>query len=351
MIKPRRSRETERSDRKAVRCAIYTRKSTEEGLDQDFNSLDAQRESAEAYIRSQAHEGWRLVPTRYDDGGFSGGNLDRPALAALVRDIEAGKIDCVVVYKVDRLSRSLMDFSKLVEVFEAHGVSFVSVTQQFNTTHSMGRLTLNILLSFAQFEREIIGCMVPRSWRVRTGTSVCVPGTGPSSSSRCFKAEFVPRRHGAARRAGTNRYERVRTRHGSGMGFDFKPFTAPPAAVRGPSDVLPEHQERAHHRLGQREERLRAEQSTNPAPRDESIAEHDDRQQPRGDPDKRDDERRDLLGWTREERDQRQREHRHAAEQDEPLGCPIEVRVKPEQPEEWPRGHDQERRRHQSHHA
>ena len=140
-----------------VRCAIYTRKSTEEGLDQDFNSLDAQRESAEAYIRSQAHEGWRLVPTRYDDGGFSGGNLDRPALAALVRDIEAGKIDCVVVYKVDRLSRSLMDFSKLVEVFEAHGVSFVSVTQQFNTTHSMGRLTLNILLSFAQFEREIIG--------------------------------------------------------------------------------------------------------------------------------------------------------------------------------------------------
>ncbi len=157
MIKPRRSRETERSDRKAVRCAIYTRKSTEEGLDQDFNSLDAQRESAEAYIRSQAHEGWRLVPTRYDDGGFSGGNLDRPALAALVEDIKAGRIDCVVVYKVDRLSRSLTDFSKLVEVFETHGVSFVSVTQQFNTTHSMGRLTLNILLSFAQFEREIIG--------------------------------------------------------------------------------------------------------------------------------------------------------------------------------------------------
>jgi len=157
MIKPRRSRETERSDRKVVRCAIYTRKSTEEGLDQDFNSLDAQRESAEAYIRSQAHEGWRLVPTRYDDGGFSGGNLDRPALAALVEDIKAGKVDCVVVYKVDRLSRSLTDFSKLVEVFEAHGVSFVSVTQQFNTTHSMGRLTLNILLSFAQFEREIIG--------------------------------------------------------------------------------------------------------------------------------------------------------------------------------------------------
>ena len=160
MIKPRRTRETERTGttaRTAVRCAVYTRKSTEEGLDQDFNSLDAQRESAEAFIRSQAHEGWRLVTTRYDDGGFSGGNLERPALEALVEDIKAGKIDCVVVYKVDRLSRSLTDFSRLVEVFEAHGVSFVSVTQQFNTTHSMGRLTLNILLSFAQFEREIIG--------------------------------------------------------------------------------------------------------------------------------------------------------------------------------------------------
>jgi DNA invertase Pin-like site-specific DNA recombinase len=157
MIKPRRTREPEPVVRKAIRCAIYTRKSTEEGLDQDFNSLDAQRESAEAYIRSQAHEGWKLVPTRYDDGGFSGGNLERPALGALLDDIKAGKVDCVVVYKVDRLSRSLMDFSRLVEVFEEHGVSFVSVTQQFNTTHSMGRLTLNILLSFAQFEREIIG--------------------------------------------------------------------------------------------------------------------------------------------------------------------------------------------------
>jgi len=157
VIKPRRSSNPEPAARKTVRCAIYTRKSTEEGLDQDFNSLDAQRESAEAYIRSQSHEGWKLVPTRYDDGGFSGGNLERPALRALLDDIKAGKVDCVVVYKVDRLSRSLMDFSKLVEVFEAHGVSFVSVTQQFNTTHSMGRLTLNILLSFAQFEREIIG--------------------------------------------------------------------------------------------------------------------------------------------------------------------------------------------------
>lgn len=140
-----------------VRCAIYTRKSSEEGLNQEFNSLDAQRESAEAFIASQKAEGWTALPDRYDDGGFSGGSMDRPALERLLRDIEAGKIDCVVVYKVDRLSRSLLDFSRIMETFEKRGVSFVSVTQQFNTTHSMGRLTLNILLSFAQFEREIIG--------------------------------------------------------------------------------------------------------------------------------------------------------------------------------------------------
>src|SRR5262245_20278691 len=143
--------------RRPVRCAIYTRKSTEEGLQQEFNSLDAQRESAEAYIAAQKHEGWVCLPDRYDDGGFTGGNLDRPAVQRLMKDIEAGKIDCVVVYKVDRLSRSLMDFARMMETFDKHGVSFVSVTQQFNTTHSMGRLTLNILLSFAQFEREIIG--------------------------------------------------------------------------------------------------------------------------------------------------------------------------------------------------
>ncbi|MDP1563700.1 MAG: recombinase family protein, partial [Pirellulaceae bacterium] len=142
---------------KLVRCAIYTRKSHEEGLEQEFNSLDAQRSSAEAYIRSQVHEGWQLVPTRYDDGGFSGGNMERPALTALLDDIRDGKIDCVIVYKVDRLSRSLLDFSKLIALFDECQVSFVSVTQQFNTTTSMGRLTLNILLSFAQFEREIIG--------------------------------------------------------------------------------------------------------------------------------------------------------------------------------------------------
>ncbi|GIX04597.1 MAG: cassette chromosome recombinase B [Planctomycetaceae bacterium] len=140
-----------------VRCAIYTRKSSEEGLELEFNSLDAQRESAEAFIASQQHEGWVCLPDRYDDGGFSGGNMDRPALNRLLADIAAGQVDCVVVYKVDRLSRSLLDFARIMETFDNHGVSFVSVTQQFNTTHSMGRLTLNILLSFAQFEREIIG--------------------------------------------------------------------------------------------------------------------------------------------------------------------------------------------------
>ncbi|MES2294322.1 MAG: recombinase family protein [Pseudomonadota bacterium] len=141
---------------KVIRCAVYTRKSTEHNLDLEFNSLDAQRESCEAYIKSQLHEGWRLVPDRYDDGGISGGSLDRPDLQRLLADIRAKKVDNVVVYKVDRLTRSLTDFAKLVELFDAHGVSFVSVTQAFNTTNSMGRLTLNVLLSFAQFEREVI---------------------------------------------------------------------------------------------------------------------------------------------------------------------------------------------------
>src|SRR5881396_531819 len=142
--------------RKTCRCAIYTRKSTEEGLDQDFNSLDAQREAAEAFIRSQKGAGWKLLPARYDDGGFSGGTLDRPALRRLLEDIEARRVDCVVVYKVDRLSRSLLDFARLIDRFDQRSVSFVSVTQQFNTTSSLGRLTLNILLSFAEFERQII---------------------------------------------------------------------------------------------------------------------------------------------------------------------------------------------------
>jgi DNA invertase Pin-like site-specific DNA recombinase len=140
-----------------LRCAVYTRKSSEEGLEQEFNSLDAQRESCEAYIASQKPEGWLLVPDRYDDGGISGATLERPALKRLLADIEAGRVDVVVVYKIDRLSRALMDFAKLVEVFDRNNVTFVSVTQSFNTTTSMGRLTLNILLSFAQFEREVIG--------------------------------------------------------------------------------------------------------------------------------------------------------------------------------------------------
>lgn len=142
---------------KKLRCAVYTRKSTDEGLEKEFNTLDAQRDACEAYVASQRAEGWVLVRDRYDDGGFSGGTLERPALKRLLADIEAGLIDVIVVYKIDRLSRSLMDFAKLVETFEAHRVTFVSVTQSFNTTTSMGRLTLNILLSFAQFEREVIG--------------------------------------------------------------------------------------------------------------------------------------------------------------------------------------------------
>lgn len=142
--------------RRNIRCAIYTRKSTSEGLDQDFNSLDAQREAAEAFIASQRSEGWTVQPQRYDDGGFTGANADRPALQQLLEGITDRRVDVVVVYKVDRLSRSLLDFARLIELFERHGVSLVSVTQSFNTATSMGRLTLNILLSFAQFERELI---------------------------------------------------------------------------------------------------------------------------------------------------------------------------------------------------
>lgn len=151
--------ESDSSD-KAIRkrrCAVYTRKSSEEGLDMEFNSLDAQRESCEAYIKSQRQEGWLLVGDRYDDGGWSGGNMERPALKRLLKDIQAGRVDVVVVYKIDRLSRSMADFLKMVEIFDQHGVTFISITQSFNTTTSMGRLTLNMLLSFAQFERENTG--------------------------------------------------------------------------------------------------------------------------------------------------------------------------------------------------
>lgn len=143
------------ADQKSLKCAIYTRKSTEEGLDQAFNSLDAQREACEAFAKSQAHEGWKVLPEHYDDGGFSGGTMDRPALTHLLAEIESGRIDCVIVYKVDRLSRSLADFVRLIELFDRIGVSFVSVTQQFNTSTSMGRLTFHVLLSFSQFEREV----------------------------------------------------------------------------------------------------------------------------------------------------------------------------------------------------
>ncbi|GEP06693.1 recombinase family protein [Methylobacterium oxalidis] len=178
---------------KLLRCAIYTRKSTEQGLEQAFNSLDNQREAAEAYIKSQAHEGWRLLPEAYDDGGYSGGSLQRPALQRLLVEVQAGRVDVIVVYKVDRLTRALSDFAKLVELFDQHGVSFVSVTQAFNTTTSMGRLTLNVLLSFAQFEREVtaerirdkiaaskqkgiwMGGVVPLGYRVENRTLQIVP--------------------------------------------------------------------------------------------------------------------------------------------------------------------------------
>ncbi len=177
---------------KPVRCAIYTRVSTDQGLDQDFNSLDAQRDASQAYIRSQAHAGWTQIRNRYDDGGYSGGTTERPALKRLLDDIKAGKVDVIVVYKVDRLTRSLADFAKLVELFDRHTVSFVSVTQQFNTTTSMGRLTLNVLLSFAQFEREVtserirdkiaaskrkglwVGGMVPLGYQVKNRKVVVI---------------------------------------------------------------------------------------------------------------------------------------------------------------------------------
>src|SRR5437764_1209143 len=165
--------------KRSFRCAIYTRVSTEQGLEQDFNSLDAQREAGEAFIKSQAHEGWKLIKTHYDDGGLSGGTLERPALQFLLTDIAARKIDVVVVYKVDRLTRSLADFAKLVELFESHGVSFVSVTQQFNTTTSMGRLTLNVLLSFAQFEREVAGERIRDKFAASRRKGMWMGGTIP----------------------------------------------------------------------------------------------------------------------------------------------------------------------------
>src|SRR5216684_1998761 len=168
------------SDPKPImRCAIYTRKSSEEGLEQSFNSLDAQREACEAFILSQRQEGWRGLPARYDDGGYSGGTLDRPALKRLLEDVEAKKVNITVVYKVDRLTRSLADFAKIVEALDARGVSFVSVTQQFNTTTSMGRLTLNVLLSFAQFERELAGERIRDKFAASRRKGMWMGGTIP----------------------------------------------------------------------------------------------------------------------------------------------------------------------------
>lgn len=165
--------------KKQIRCAIYTRKSTEEGLEQDFNSLDAQREACEAYIKSQMHEGWVLYDKQYNDGGYSGGTMDRPAFKELMQDIKDDKIDIVVVYKVDRLTRSLMDFSKIIEVFDNHNASFVSITQHFNTTTSMGRLTLNILLSFAQFEREVTGERIRDKFEASRQKGLWLTGAAP----------------------------------------------------------------------------------------------------------------------------------------------------------------------------
>ena len=169
---------------KILRCAIYTRKSSEEGLEQDFNSLDAQREACEAFIKSQRHEGWSLVEKQYNDGGYSGGTMNRPAFQEMIKDVENGEIDIIVVYKVDRLTRSLMDFAKIVEVFDKHSASFVSITQQFNTTTSMGRLTLNILLSFAQFEREVTGERIRDKFAASRKKGMWMNGVAPIGYKR-----------------------------------------------------------------------------------------------------------------------------------------------------------------------
>ena len=191
MAEPRQNKSPARA---RVRCAVYTRKSSEEGLEQEFNSLDAQREACEAYITSQKHEGWTTLATLYDDGAYSGGTMDRPALQRLLDDVRAGKIDVVVVYKVDRLTRSLADFAKIVEVFDAQGVSFVSVTQAFNTTSSMGRLTLNVLLSFAQFEREVTGGSATRSRRPKRRACGWAASPRSATTSRTANSSSMKRR-------------------------------------------------------------------------------------------------------------------------------------------------------------
>ena len=175
-----------------IRCAIYTRKSCEEGLEQDFNSLDAQREACEAYIKSQMHEGWVLIEKEYNDGGYSGGTMERPAFKELMQDITEDKIDIVVVYKVDSLTRSLMDFSKIIDVFDKHQTSFVSITQQFNTTTSMGRLTLNILLSFAQFEREVTGERIRDKFEASRKKGLWITGGTPHGYTKEGSHVLVP---------------------------------------------------------------------------------------------------------------------------------------------------------------
>src|ERR1700678_1658346 len=190
----------------ALRCAVYTRVSTEHGLDQEFNSLDNQREASEAYVKSQAHEGWKLIQTHYDDGGYSGGSMERPALQRVLDDVRAHRIDVIVVYKVDRLTRSLADFAKLVELFDAHQVSFVSVTQAFNTTTSMGRLTLNVLLSFAQFEREVTGELIRDKIAASKRKGIWMGGVVPLGYRVENRALHVVAEHAASVRDFYRRY-------------------------------------------------------------------------------------------------------------------------------------------------
>src|SRR5271169_2222995 len=212
-------------------CAVYTRKSTDDGLEQEFNSLHAQREAAEAYIRSQQHEGWRLLAEKYDDGGYSGGNLERPALKRLMADIRAGKVQTVVVYKVDRLTRSLSDFARLIELFEARGVSFVSVTQQFNTTTSMGRLMLNVLLSFAQFEREVTGERIRDKIAASKKKGMWMGGTPPIGYELKDKKLLVNQKQVKVVRRIFGRYAALKSvaklcRELKVQGYRTKPFTS-----------------------------------------------------------------------------------------------------------------------------
>ena len=212
-------------------CAVYTRKSSEEGMEQEFNSLHAQREAGAAYIKSQQHEGWRLLAAEYDDGGYSGGNLERPALKRLMADIRAGKVQTVVVYKVDRLTRSLSDFARLIELFEARGVSFVSVTQQFNTTTSMGRLMLNVLLSFAQFEREVTGERIRDKIAASKRKGMWMGGTPPIGYELKDKKLLVNQRQAQVVRHIFRRYAALKSvaklcRELKAQGYRTKPFTS-----------------------------------------------------------------------------------------------------------------------------